>query len=260
MTSPEEYKLLKDSTSEEEVKRERTVGMLRHMLSLQNQSNKSLFPDWQSRNLGWDTAILVESAELVDHLDWKWWKAGSVDKGQAQMEVVDIWHFLLSKLILQEPGLVYLSREDVPEGEMASYFRAWYTLRYIATRVAQSAEAPLEIHTETLTSHVKKFVSATLSDAYQASDAVYYFAQMMSSSGLTFEQLYRKYIGKNVLNAFRWSNGYKEGTYVKDWLGQEDNQYLTEVLLATDEVGTDLEACLSSTLEARYGEVTAATA
>jgi hypothetical protein len=33
-----------------------------------------------------------------------------------------------------------------------------------------------------------------------------------------------------VLNFFRQDNGYKEGTYRKEWNGREDNEYLVEII------------------------------
>lgn len=38
------------------------------------------------------------------------------------------------------------------------------------------------------------------------------------------------YFGKNVLNAFRQNNGYKEGTYIKIWNGEEDNVVMMRIL------------------------------
>ena len=35
---------------------------------------------------------------------------------------------------------------------------------------------------------------------------------------------------KNVLNRFRQNNGYKEGSYKKNWNGREDNEVMSEIL------------------------------
>jgi hypothetical protein len=52
----------------------------------------------------------------------------------------------------------------------------------------------------------------------------------MEDCQLTWAQLYEQYIGKNVLNFFRQDNGYKEGTYQKEWDGREDNEYLVKIM------------------------------
>ena len=255
MTDLAQYKVTKESDVDFENHRDRIDVMLQHMMSLQDEGNRSLFPDWEERDLGWDTAILVEAAELIDHLAWKWWKAGSTDVAQAQMEVVDIWHFLLSQLILQEPALLYRNKAEVPEGQMAEYFRARCTLRNMAVRIMRAPETSSSIDTDKLIGSVKKFLSFVLSEAYLPVDTFYHFLPVIAKSGLTFDDLYFKYIGKNILNRFRWSNGYKEGSYVKDWLGQEDNQYLMDLLSSTDKVGEELQEYLELGLELRYKEV-----
>ena len=43
-------------------------------------------------------------------------------------------------------------------------------------------------------------------------------------------ELSREYLGKNALNKFRQDNGYKEGTYIKIWSGEEDNVHLDTIL------------------------------
>ena len=46
---------------------------------------------------------------------------------------------------------------------------------------------------------------------------------MWLSRGLKIVDLLKLYRAKNVLNAFRQKNGYKQGTYVKIWGEDEDN-------------------------------------
>ena len=61
----------------------------------------------------------------------------------------------------------------------------------------------------------------------------------MLSADMSFDELFRLYIGKNVLNFFRQNHGYKDGSYIKIWNGREDNEYLAEILasLSPDEEG-----------------------
>ena len=56
----------------------------------------------------------------------------------------------------------------------------------------------------------------------------------MFTCDLSFEDLYRHYIGKNVLNFFRQDHGYKEGSYIKIWEEREDNEHLSEIMAALD--------------------------
>jgi hypothetical protein len=48
-------------------------------------------------------------------------------------------------------------------------------------------------------------------------------------SGLNLEKLYRLYVGKNILNQFRQDHGYKDGSYIKVWDGDEDNVVMKRI-------------------------------
>ncbi|MDA0955505.1 MAG: dUTP diphosphatase, partial [Proteobacteria bacterium] len=65
-------------------------------------------------------------------------------------------------------------------------------------------------------------------------------------------QLYRAYMGKNVLNAFRQDHGYKVGRYEKVWQGREDNVHLVELEETLDVSAPDFRQALYAALEARY--------
>ena len=49
------------------------------------------------------------------------------------------------------------------------------------------------------------------------------FFELAHLGALNETQLYRLYVGKNILNGFRQDHGYKEGSYIKIWNGVEDN-------------------------------------
>ena len=77
------------------------------------------------------------------------------------------------------------------------------------------------------------------------------FAEVMALLPLPFEELFRLYVGKNVLNQFRQDHGYKSGAYVKTWSGREDNEHLIELLDGLEQPETAITD-LYSRLEARY--------
>ena len=71
------------------------------------------------------------------------------------------------------------------------------------------------------------------------------------------DELYRQYVGKNVLNSFRQDYGYKEGTYIKNWNCEEDNVVLTRLLGLIDNAGEDFPHILREALEDAYAVVVA---
>ena len=77
----------------------------------------------------------------------------------------------------------------------------------------------------------------------------------MLASGLDFDSLYSAYVGKNVLNFFRQVHGYKEGTYVKNWAGREDNEHLAELVAIMDTNAENFSDEVYRALEGRYREV-----
>ena len=78
---------------------------LQDVFEKQKQLNKLIVPglykdldekkmtEWVIKlNLG----MQQEQAELVDSLDWKWWKKGEFNLNNAKVEIVDIMHFVVS--------------------------------------------------------------------------------------------------------------------------------------------------------------------
>ena len=70
------------------------------MLELQNNMNAKVHANWKEQEFEWYRAIWVECAELLDHYGWKWWKKQTPDVDQIALELVDIWHFGLSLMLL----------------------------------------------------------------------------------------------------------------------------------------------------------------
>ena len=77
----------------------------------------------------------------------------------------------------------------------------------------------------------------------------------MLAAGLDFDSLYSAYVGKNVLNFFRQDNGYKDGSYVKNWAGKEDNEHLVELVAPLDKNAADFSDQVYRALSSRYREL-----
>jgi hypothetical protein len=82
------------------------------------------------------------------------------------------------------------------------------------------------------------------------------FALLCNYVGMSFEDLYKMYLGKNVLNKFRQENGYREGTYHKIWNRKEDNEVLSHILTCGVNIDLDhLEKFLHEYLTSEYAKV-----
>ena len=197
------------------------------MFQLQEDLNKKINDNWRQIRSKEDfaRATWIECAELVDSLPWKWWKKQKPDMENVQIEVVDIWHFVMSYILLDyenpveavgsEPVSLFIKglNEDFRElnikgeyinhylGETDSYKR----IIFLAERVAEG------------------FLKQSLNEG------VFFFGLLVKNT-ISFNQLYLLYIGKNVLNHIRQEKGYNSVDYKKVINGMEDNQYLFELI------------------------------
>ena len=182
-----------------------TLSQIQTMLSLQDFMNTKVNAQWRKQNFAWYRAIWIECAELLDHYGWKWWKHQEMDRDQVMLELIDIWHFGLSILIVNNKDQEAVCRE-----------------LSLGLSDATSLEFPelLEAFTEEVL-HTRSF------DARR-------FGTLMKSVDLDFDELFTSYVGKNVLNMFRQDKGYKDGSYIKIWDGKDDNEWLVEVMQSLD--------------------------
>lgn len=227
--------------------------LMRTMLLTQHELNRHQHLEWQTQEYPWLTAMLTETAELVEQLSpiWKWWKKGDVNSislQQIQMEVVDVWHFILSDILQQMWDEMELeSFDDIPflgtSGHKTYYF-AILSIR------AHPLELGPIVEFEKAIDNAQKFVSACLAEGRDPGVYLRYFFNLVSNVGLDVDTLYKKYVGKAELNKFRWANGYGD-TYRKVWGEKEDNVVLSEILQTVDADAT-LPAKLQTELKARY--------
>ncbi len=201
------------------------ADMLRTMADLQEAHNRHVHPEWRTQGYEYYRAIWVECAELLDHFGWKWWKQQHADLDQVKLEIVDIWHFALSDLLRKEALTDELATLLVFEPDSAHGDP-------VAFRMA-----------------VERLALSTLAEEAFVMEP---FADLMRALPMGFHELFRMYVGKNVLNNFRQDHGYKTGEYQKLWHGREDNEHLVEVLESLSCDPEDVPASLYSALEARY--------
>ena len=196
---------------------------IKEMLDLQNKINEKVHPHWREQNFEWYRAIWGECAELLDHYGWKWWKKQSPNQAQIELELVDIWHFGLS---------ILLSKYDIEK-----------SISLISEVMTdQRGSGKFRENLEDFTSNTLQTRSFDLKR----------FNQVMNDVGLTFEKLYVGYISKNVLNSFRQDKGYQAGTYIKDWGGIEDNEYLIRLASKMDPKSENFSSALYTLMEKEY--------
>ncbi|MEE9253785.1 MAG: dUTP diphosphatase [Pseudomonadales bacterium] len=198
------------------------LDMLGAMVELQDVHNRQIAEDWRERGFEFYRAVWIECAELLDHFGWKWWKGHEPDLEQVKLEIVDIWHFGLSELMLDDIDAEFVAR--------------------IERRLAEPEAKDFRTSVEAL-------AEATLS---ARSFRLEPFLDLMRSLPMDFDELFRIYVGKNVLNRFRQDHGYLSGDYAKSWDGREDNEHLVDLVAGLDAEAADFETELYRALEERY--------
>lgn len=210
---------------------------LTEMLDLQKKINEKINADWIGANNAWLRAVMHESAEAGDHWGWKWWKKQTPDISQVQMELVDIWNFVLSYALVKFGGSTsgaasYLQVAPGPDQLAISFDGKSHAL----------ADMDLIEKLDLMTglAAAKRFEVALFQD-------------IMHECKMDGAMLYRQYMGKSVLNFFRQDHGYKTGEYRKTYPdGREDNVHLIEVLEAISSDSNNIANDIYSELADRY--------
>lgn len=203
---------------------------LEEMFELQKKLNENTNgKNWElginkfEKEISWLRCIHMEAAELIDSTPWKHWKNinSEPDINNIHIELVDIWHFLMS-YILQET--------NIPKAVSLVNTHCIY-------------DPSNEIDTRLLIKETEKlsYISLAIQTGNMPSFGgmerlIDQFFRCCKIAGLGFGWLQKVYIGKNCLNQFRQDNGYKEGTYKKNWDGIEDNEKMIQILKNTENV------------------------
>jgi hypothetical protein len=212
---------------------------IKSMLSLQQTMNITVNPDWVSQGYDWFRAAMLEGAESVEHHGWKWWKAQKKDLPQLQMEIVDIWHFYLSVFLVQ-------SNADQEKA-----------LDLIEQHYEENLNSPVifdnkiyDLSSMTLLSKLDLLIGLSAAKRVH----IPLLLSLITDCEMTWEYFFEQYVKKNILNIFRQKNGYKQGTYLKEWFDKEDNISLMEQASTLNPKDDNYVELLWNSLEKTYSE------
>lgn len=179
--------------------------LLKLALKNQNNLNLQINPAWREQNYNWRLAVHMELAELIDHFNWKWWAKSKkqVNQFQIKLELVDVFHFCLSH-----------------------YLQFQYNNRIIEKKNVAFVKPVISEIDIGLILSFDAFVITNFNNILPE------FFSLWARLGLAEDELYKLYFAKNALNEFRQENGYKQGTYNKNFGGKEDNEHLQDLIEA----------------------------
>lgn len=223
------------------------------LVKKQDELNSKISPKWKFDGNDWALAIIGEASELNDHIGWKWWMKQDADLPQARIEAVDILHFGISMTL--ENVITHYRRKciEMDNERLHDYVAGWME----ETWTQPHSDPDVEIFKS-----VKLLVNSATSYIHSSFDlaSLKNIFVLLAPDGLEedldiLNWVAGMYLGKNVLNSFRQDHGYKEGTYIKNWDGDEDNVYLDKILcdIADEEMRVpDMSDEIYSRLSAFY--------
>lgn len=186
------------------------MSIYKTMVELQHQFNKKIDENYLDKDFNWNSAIIAESGELLDSLGYKWWNQQTPDMDNVKVEAIDLLHFVISEAIQDFYRPKYM--EHIVIENTYKDFEAYFTEN-------EQYDNFTILSLETLIGHLN----------YDQYDRFFIMKKIFKSLEMSNEDVYIAYIVKNCLNKFRQDNGYKDGSYIKDWNGKEDNVIAYEI-------------------------------
>lgn len=197
------------------------MSIFKKMVELQHQFNKQVAEDYLDKNFNWNSAIIAESGELLDSLGYKWWKKQEPDMENVKVEAIDLLHFVISEEIQTHHRNFHKSERTNSE--------------YIISMTIQNFEKDFAEDNILIYKDFKELIDVL---NYHRYSRLFILKKIFEELNMSNEDVYIAYITKNCLNKFRQDNGYKDGSYIKNWNGREDNIVAFEI---ANEWGADEE-------------------
>lgn len=197
-------------------------NMFKTMVELQHKFNEETIENYLDKNLNWNSAIIAESGELLDSLGYKWWKKQTPDMDNVKVEAIDLLHFVISRKIQEYYVPLHANKHIKRENNHLK--KTYIDFKEYFTEIEKYDSFDLNI---------EELIRLLICDSFDGFLALKFIFQQLNMSN---EDVYIAYIVKNCLNKFRQHNGYKDGSYIKDWNDREDNVVAYEI---AEEWGAD---------------------
>jgi dimeric dUTPase (all-alpha-NTP-PPase superfamily) len=223
------------------------MNRILQMLELQQALNDTTNgKNWEngitknSKKIDWRRCIYLEAAELIESYPWKHWKniEAIADYQNIKIEIVDIWHFIMSEALR-----LYKVKNLGNISDIATMITTMQGFdEFLKAQKGEYLDPYAEIEL------VEEMLKILFCNA-NIDELVISFLNMSSKLNLKLPELYELYIGKNILNKFRQDHGYKDGSYIKEWYGKEDNIVMQEILASQNDITPE---ALYAVLEKAY--------
>jgi len=185
------------------------------MARLQKQLNDVIDKDWLYNRtlLDFRIAIFQEVSEFIDTYPWKWWKYMEDDPINRKVELIDIFHFIISYVLLKIFKSTNL-KDDLCNAA-GIYLYNTYSIA-------------LKAKDEKIIEEIIFFNNMIEDNPYIAISVFFKIVKNIFNDNI--EDFIKLYYAKNALNIIRQEYGYKEGEYQKIKDNIEDNYHMMKLI------------------------------
>lgn len=233
------------------MKKSTIIKMISEQHKMNSKASGHLWPIYlhkTNKTINWKRAIHLETAELIESFPWKHWKNvdAPIDILNVNIEISDIWHFLLSLIIsdsIIDTGKV---NENTTEDEMNSLIekKSKKIAKKIKSYIKETKrESDFEDYNDENMDEllypyeILALVSNPANEDSVTEDiALTFFDIVQNVLNIDIEKIY---FGKMILNNFRNDNGYEAGTYIKNW--NINNKEVEDNVVMFDLISNGLE-------------------
>lgn len=242
-----------DATQEIKNISETTIQRLIQMFRLQHENNlKQAGTNYiLDSRIDQESAIIEEVGEALVSAGYKWWKGFKVDPQNLTTELVDIWHFLMSKITIdtarRHPDVGDLKAQDNIVNQLAMSFAGTHYQYFLPLDMGQINPNPNGQDYTVARAFLKRFLGRVLANE-EPRVILLAFIEVLAGTGVSFTEFYNRYVAKNALNTLRDTYGYKTGEYNKQWTWKnedgteevlEDNDYVIKLLSTKQSLPTE---------------------
>ena len=237
--------------SDQNQKNEEIINKIIEMAKMQGALNDATNgKGWENgytqngKPINWLRAARLEAEEMIDQsFPWPHWKKleQKIDMDNVKIETVDVWHFVLSHVLVKTYENGHF--DNITFKKVTDILVSLPNWAYATGEKKYDAEADMWKTID----DIEPFIILTMIKDRDKRNPLRYRAELLDGffkllgiSGMSFDELYSLYVGKNTLNIFRQKHNYKGYSedesgnplkpYIKMWNGEEDNVVMQRIV------------------------------
>ncbi len=199
------------------------INNLYHHFKVQNDLNKFLVDEnWKNKIQEWQliSAIISECGELIDSINFKWWTKQEDNWNNAKIEIVDIWHFLLTYVLMK-----FKNENNFYKELIKQFYEGFNDQAYWEANTGNNRETCKYFIAYDIVEILSKFAKSEMYSK-DIKEVFYTFGLLVKLVDFSLKEFDELYLSKAELNKQRKIKGYDKDSSKKFIDGIEDNEIL----------------------------------